>query len=387
MVTSGFWLRRMPPDLTCPGASRGWTRTYYRLVDRLLDLTLTGISEEGALLTRIGAVRGWAKIVAGMERPEAARGSVLRVVEEGEGEPERAKPDGLPEGWSDPVGWICARDGIYHLKESPGRGREAVRVTQDPLWIGRRWKDVDGGAWTVDVQWPDGSAIIGREVAMDSRGIIGLAAKGAPVSSASARSATAWLEVSERENRAAVPVATAISRVGWTEAGGVRALQTPDGPHLLRAEDGHAQTARALAPAGSAQRWLEAATEINRSPVAAIMLAAPVASVMLESTGAPPFVVDLHGMSSRGKTTALRWAASAWADPSDGAAYILPWSATLAAIEGRAGFLRHLPVLISAAQGEVMGQNILLTAGQRERAADRAGLTRSEMERALYGVN
>lgn len=316
------------------------------LIERLMSVTLTGEKGEAGLLTRIGAVRGWRGIVAEMKRPAAsAQGPILRVVEEGEGEPERAKPDGLPAGWSDPVGWICAQDGIYQVKETK-EGSVPVRVTQDPLWIGRRWKDVDGGGHTVDVQWPGGSAIVGREVAMDSRGIIGLAAKGAPVSSASARSATAWLEVSERENRAAVPVAAAISRVGWTETGGVRMLQTSEGPHLLRAEDGHAQTARALAPAGSAQRWLEAAAEINRSPVGAIMLAASVASVMLEATGAPPFVVDLNGMSSRGKTTALRWAASAWADPADGAAYILPWSATLAAIEGRAGFLRHLPVLI-----------------------------------------
>ena len=41
----------------------------------------------------------------------------------------------------------------------------------------------------------------------------------------------------------------------------------------------------------------------------------------------------------------------------------------------------------SAAQGEVLGTGILLTEGQRLRAADRAGVSRSELEHALRGHN
>lgn len=41
----------------------------------------------------------------------------------------------------------------------------------------------------------------------------------------------------------------------------------------------------------------------------------------------------------------------------------------------------------SAASGEVLGENLRLTVGQRHRAADRAGISRTEMERALYGHN
>lgn len=322
------------------------------LVDRLIDAAdgFTGEREEAALLAKIGACRGWAGIVTKLPRPAKSSPALRVVTEESEDSEQteqgvRQPPAGLPVGWRDPPMWVCSATGIYYQKDTP-EGPVLARLLQRPLWIGRRWKDVDGGAWTVDVQWPGGSAIVGREVAMDSRGIIGLAAKGAPVGSSSARAAAQWLEISEQHNVRIVPVETAISRLGWTEAGEVRALQTPAGPHMLRAEEGHAQTARAVGTAGLRTQWLSMAAEVNRSPVAAIMLAASVASVMLEATGAPPFVVDLHGLTSQGKTTALRWAASAWADPGDGAAYILPWSATLAAIEGRAGFLRHLPLML-----------------------------------------
>jgi len=316
------------------------------LIDRLIDAaeSFTGEREEAALLTKIGACRGWAGIVAKLPRPSKSRPALRLVTEESDQE-ERPRPEGLPEGWSDPQGWICSTSGIYHQKDTP-EGPVLARVTQRPLWIGRRWADIDSGAWTVDVQWPEGSAIVSRQAAVDSRSLVELAGRGAPVGSSSARAAAAWLEVSEQHNAGIVPVEVAISRLGWTEADGGRALQTPDGPHMLRAEEGHAQTAQAVGVAGSRAQWLEMAAEVNQSPVAAVMLAASVASVMLAPTGAAPFVVDLHGLTSQGKTTALRWAASAWADPGDGAAYILPWSATLAAIEGRAGFLRHLPLLL-----------------------------------------
>lgn len=326
-------------------AIRGGDGDRAALMDRLYDLApyLTGEARETTLIAKISGCKGWSGIVARMPRPAKPARPALRVVGEDEG---RVAPDGLPEGWSDPGGWICARDGVWQIRETMDGGRAPVRVTQRPLWISRRWADVDTEAWTVEIRWPEGSAIVPREQAVSSREIVTLGGRGAPISSNSARGAVAWLEASEEQNRDAVPVLTSISRVGWTMAEGARAIQLHDGPHLLRAEDGHGQTARAMATSGDWRGWCETAAEVNRSPVAALMLAASVASVMLEASDAPPFVMDLHGLSSRGKTTALRWAASAWANPTDGAAYILPWSATVAAIEGRAGFLRHLPLML-----------------------------------------
>ena len=312
------------------------------LADRLRDLTLTGSDEEAALLSRIATEHGWKQIVAALKRP-------VRPVNKDTSGGEAAQyeaPRGLPEGWSDPWGWICSTKGIYHQKDTP-EGPVLAPVTQRPLWIGRRWKDVDSGAWTVDVQWPGGSAIVGREVAMDSRGIIGLAGKGAPVGSSSARGAAQWLEISEQHNAGIVPVEVAISRLGWTEtADGMRALQTPEGPHMLRTEGEGRSIASTIRRCGTFTGWQLAAKEVNRSPVAAIMLAASVASVMLEATGAANFILDLCGKSSRGKTTALRWAASAWGDPAENGGYLSKWNSTQVFIERKGAFLNGLPLCI-----------------------------------------
>lgn len=311
------------------------------LADRLRDLTLTGSDEEAALLSRIATEHGWKQIVAALKRP-------VRPVNQDASGGEAAQyeaPRGLPEGWSDPGGWICSTKGIYHQKDTP-EGPVLARVTQRPLWIGRRWADIDSGAWTVDVQWPEGSAIVSRKEAMDSRSLVELAGRGAPVGSSSARAAAAWLEVSEQHNAGIVPVEVAISRLGWTEAGGGRALQTPEGPHMLRTEGQGRLIASTIHTAGTFAGWQLVAKEVNRSPVAAIMLAASVASVMLEATGAANFILDLCGKSSRGKTTALRWAASAWGDPAENGGYLSKWNSTQVFIERKGAFLNGLPLCL-----------------------------------------
>ena len=314
--------------------------------DATVDCQIRGIGQEvrGFGVVAAAALRELAKLRKAVKRTRTA---TPRPADTGvAGEDERPRPAGLPEGWSDPGGWVCSTTGIWHQKDTP-EGPVLARVTQRPLWIGRRWKDVDSGAWTVDVQWPGGSAIVGREVAMDSRGIIGLAGQGAPVGSSSARGAAQWLEISEQHNAGIVPVEVAISRLGWTEtANGMRALQTPEGPHMLRTEGEGRSIASTIRRCGTFTDWQKAAKEVNCSPVAAIMLAASVASVMLEATGAANFILDLCGKSSRGKTTALRWAASAWGDPAENGGYLSKWNSTQVFIERKGAFLNGLPLCI-----------------------------------------
>lgn len=297
----------------------------------------------------VKAARGRAAVV----KVDPAVAGMLEAALE-DGAPWGDAPKALPEGWRDPAGWRLLSTGVW--RERKGSGSEEAtwaRVTHRPIWISARWADVDAGDVAVEVSWQTDSGavvreVVSRSVVVSARDVVALAGRGAPVSSRSARDVVAWLEVSEDRARDVVPLLSSLSRLGWTTAGESqsRLMQLARGPHMLRSEGGHAQTARALVPAGTWEEWLSAAKVVQRHPVMAVMLAASVASALLEPAGAAPFVVDLHGQSSRGKTTALRWAASAWADPSDGGAYLLPWSATLAAIEGRAGFLTHLPLLL-----------------------------------------
>lgn len=307
----------------------------------------------GMVLRKLSAIRGWAGTVKEYKelclnaqiREAAQARSHLRVLADEEPAPFRPPADGLPEGWEDPPGWQCLRAGIFHTVIKKEEEVE-VRASLRPMWISDRWRDIDSGEHLLQVNWPGGTEQISRGQAMQAKELGALSKEGAPVGSGNASVMAKWLEAAEHQNADIIPVRTSISRVGWTDHDGQKMLQGTDGPHLLRAEDGHKQTAKSLQPHGTWEQWLEAAKVVNNHAVPALLLAASVASALLEPMKASPFVVDLHGDSTKGKTTALRWAASAWGDPSDAGAYILPWNATPAAIEGRAGFLRNLPLLL-----------------------------------------
>ena len=81
-------------------------------------------------------------------------------------------------------------------------------------------------------------------------------------------------------------------------------------------------------------------------PAIALAVHAALASALLHVvTDCPLFVVEWSGDTSRGKTTALRVAASVWGSAEDGA-FLSSWANTPTFIERLAGFLFSLPVIL-----------------------------------------
>jgi len=324
------------------------------LIKRLLAVVLTGSKAEAGLLTRIGAVRGWRSIVAGLDRP--APGPKLRVVEEGE-DVEQEAPEGMPEGWSDPRGWICSRRGVSRLCADPAGGQSWKQITPVPIWIAERWAEMpeyrqlhaDGQrAVYVRLMWPGGSVVVPQEVALTANLLQGLSAQDVPVSSDSARRIVPWLEAALRHNAEILPARIMVRRLGWARVNGALSFQTPDGPYRLHVESGaDEQLACAVRPAGTLEGWMAVAAVAHRTPLAAVMLAASVASALLELCCADPFIVDLHGTTSRGKTTHLRWAASAWGDSRQlKGGYLMSWTDTATSVERVASLLNSYPMML-----------------------------------------
>ena len=310
----------------------------------LSDVSKLPAAKTAPFFAALRRLHGYAGEVDRLEREirQTRKAPHLRIVTEEDKMPLEL-PTGLPDGWVTPDGWVLSIGGVQRKVKDPEAGVVLRSVTLAPIWIAERWQDIDTGEHAVTLRWPGGQQTVARGFAMSARDLPTLATRGAPVSSRSARDVVAWLEDSEASNAEVVPLQSCIGRVGWLEDG---ALQLGDGPALLRADDGAEQAARALAAKGTWEGWKKVAQVVNAHVIPAYMLACSAASVMLPYTGAAPFVLDLHGHTSQGKTTASRWAASLWADPTDRGAYILPWSASLAAIEARASFLRNLPVFL-----------------------------------------
>ena len=251
----------------------------------------------------------------------------------------------LPPGWKNPAGWSLNRRGVWIEQKDGG----AARIAAGPIWIASRRRDVDTGSVYLEVAWLGGSAMMARDDALNRQRLVLLAREDAPVSSESARGIVRWLEAAEASNRGVLPESRTIGRMGWVEGADGPTWQGPCGPYHLRAEQGERQAAAAMKPKGESASWRELAAKVHAaSPVALTVLAASVGSVMLARIGgmAAPFVVDLSGGSGRGKTVALRWGASAWADPRDSAAWIKPWTSSPPAVESFAAFLQNAPLML-----------------------------------------
>lgn len=357
-------VRDTTPDLTeILAAIRGGGEKA-ALADRLIDLAqrFTGSAGEAALLAKIGACRGWGGVVAKLPRPPKGRPSLRVVTGDDDGvdgdDLDSAYPPvpGLPEGWSDPGGWICSTKGIVR-RGVDASGEPVWRVISPPIWISERWAEVPeyrslhgDGQRTIYVRlrWMGGSVVVPQEVAMTANLLQSLSAQDAPVDSDSARRIVPWLRASLECNRDILPARTMVQRLGWATVEGERAFQTPDGPYRLRPTDAaDEQTACALRPSGTWKGWLEVAEMAHRTPMAAVMLSASVASGLLELCRADPFVVDIYGATSKGKTTHLRWAASAWGESfRNKGAYIMDWSDTETTVERVAGFLNSYPLFM-----------------------------------------
>jgi hypothetical protein len=296
-----------------------------------------------------------------------------------------------------PAGWKLTPDGVYRTTAEMD-----VEITPTPLIIvERQVNDADGTenvkmAWRRDGGWR--LKICPREVVANRRDIAGLAGFGLPVTSGTADEVVAYLAAFEAENLAALPRTQVRRQMGWVDdrlsgflwgrtliraetllageeaeapaGGGGQSLFAAPGAaaatgaavgspaehsgHVISfqgADVGDEQVASGFHASGSFAGWRAAVEPALGYPrfrlVMASSLSAPVLSIVRDE-GAKNFSIDVSGETSRGKTTTLRAAASAWGnadEKSSTGAAISTWNTTRVGVERGAGLLNGLPIV------------------------------------------
>jgi hypothetical protein len=254
----------------------------------------------------------------------------------------------LPDGYVIPEPYLVTADGIQFLK---GDGTGMARVTWAWLFPVRVYAAPDGDQ-LVELTWRDGgrwvSRLVRRSITKSGRKLIAETGDaGLPVIEAEARQAERWLAAAESANRVAIARHPVARQLGW-QADGKTFVTSQDTP--WRVEPKYSDQAGALAahkPDGSLAGWQEAVSEIEAYPVVRAGLYAGLAAPLLVPLGLDSFTVDISGKSSRGKTITAAVGLSCWADPSDKADGMLPWSTpSLIGIEKRLNLFNGLPAVI-----------------------------------------
>lgn len=255
---------------------------------------------------------------------------------------------GLPDAPEYAMGfWTCDEaGGIYRF----GEGGQEVVACSHIIFPLRRLVNAYTGAEKIEIAYKRGTrwrtTTKPKSTISSANKIIELADEGVGVTSDNAKDLVKYLSDVEALNYDIIPEIKAFDRLGWMDD------YQSFSPYLKGAVFDDADAFRGVYDAVTAHHgrfdaWMRDALAIRKtSPVQTKMaLAASLASAIVKPCGANPFFLHLWGGTEAGKTVALMFAASVWADPECGR-YWKTFDSTAVGQEKMAGFLGNLPLII-----------------------------------------
>ena len=249
--------------------------------------------------------------------------------------------------------WKTSENGVW--RNGPLGGIEIA--CPHPITIKARLKNIDTCEVKLVIRFRRGSnsrktwidVPVGQDILANAKNIVSLAQIGIAVTSGKrAQSLVDYLDELHNRNYDIIPEMKSVSRLGWNEEG-----FSPYQNGIVFDGNGNFQkTFDAIGPHGSSKAWLEEVLQVRKYSITVrIILAASLASVLIEPLGCLPFFVHLWGMDSgTGKTVALMLAASIWGNPAVGGPYLTTFKSTAVGTEVLAGFLNSLPVILDELQ-------------------------------------
>lgn len=229
-------------------------------------------------------------------------------------------------GFRLPAGYEMDSDGL--------RTSDGEVLTRAPTIISGVSQDIATGRYRMDVAWfRDGEWTIhgmDRERLMSARTIVELAGYGAPISSGNAAEMVKFFEAFEACNIKLLAPKRCSERMGWVGNDTFVYGKSSYGVPIEVTEiDANRKLVAGVAQAGTWDGWCSVIDRhVRKRPLVMIGVYASVASLLLHVLDQPGFVVEWSGMTSRGKTTTLRVAASVVGVPDDkGNGLIYSWKA------------------------------------------------------------
>jgi len=247
----------------------------------------------------------------------------------------------LPPGLRRPAAYTIDTGGVW---ERDAKG-DLIRVTHAPLVMIGRSRDIATGAEFRTVTFrSSGSARspwreleVPRGQLLESRLLIKLTDYGLPIHSGQSGDCAKYLAHSEEALQAAnAPEVLTTDIIGWQAGGGflrgVHPHGSADSPrYRAGSESGEGDTmVQRIKTGGSREVFYgELFEAVDSLPVIRYMIAGLTSTLLLGPLDLESFVVDIAGMTSGGKTTALRLSVAMVGEPR----LMKPWESTLSAHE------------------------------------------------------
>lgn len=251
-----------------------------------------------------------------------------------------------------PLGFKFIGGKIFEVKELKN-GVKYVPVCDCMVAVIARSESLTDGTQGLDVRWNSGNGTRTvskpRSTFVDSKKIIDLADCGLPVHSGNARNLATYISRFESANEQNLKTRQVSNQLGWTKGGFLLGdTFIGDGDVRFEPKDGgDAQIAKGFHVKGTMEGTLDVLNKIKPFPMVKMAMYAALSAPLLKKWGESPYIFELAGTTSRGKTTALRIAASLYGCPDESKpGFFKQWNATKVSLERYASIMNHLPLFI-----------------------------------------
>jgi len=208
--------------------------------------------------------------------------------------------------------------------------RELSNIERNSLYYELSWKD----------RGREKREVVPASALATKRELLTLADKGLPVNDLNFKDLINYFDRYLSFNK--VEQSEMVERLGYIKNAFIHPLDS-QGIEIIPNDIGEKQLIEAFQMEGTAETWkLQVFDRIKHHPKVLFLVLSSFASVLLHDIKVSPFIIDLSGSTSQGKTTALQVARSVWG--TDG--LLNEWNATKASIERKAGFLNSFPLLM-----------------------------------------
>lgn len=221
-----------------------------------------------------------------------------------------------------------------------------VRVCRHAPEVVKAYRNIEKSQLHYDLQWVDRGRVYTETITAGSlatkKELLKLADMSLGVNDVNARDLINYLDKYVSYNE--LEEDHLVERLGHIKDGFIHPLNAEEKRvKILPPDAGERQYLEAFQTAGTSEEWIEEVFErIKHHPKVVLMVLSSFTSVILKDLKLDPFIIDMAGVTSEGKTTALKVAASVW-----GTGHLVgEWNLTKVAAERKAAFLNSFPLML-----------------------------------------
>nr|WP_210133555.1 DUF927 domain-containing protein [Staphylococcus sp. GDY8P197P] len=235
---------------------------------------------------------------------------------------------------------------LYKLVEK-GRGDDKqivpMLVTSTPPFITKCYKDIESLIISYEMSYLKANEVTKFPVQAldirDAKNIINLSSKGLDVDSNNRSELVQFISMFMRLNN--LPINKTVSRLGHVRGHFIHPLIDSD-VELIIHEEGYKRLANAFKTKGTLQDYSDTVfKQVKNSPMAMMVVYASLGSILLNDFDVEPFIEDISGKTSTGKTTVLKVGSSVWGTND----LISEWNTTKVNVERKASMMNSFPLI------------------------------------------